>query len=65
MGAPSEAAKCSSEQGTEWHRDPALPEESYSGLMLYLPWALGKRLQLSINLISLEIDRGVGRRGGE
>lgn len=55
-----EAAKCSSEQGAEWHGDPVLPEESYGGLMLCLPWALGKRLQLSINLISLEIDEGGG-----
>ena len=45
--------------------DPAQLRKRYICLTLHLPSALGRCLYFSINLISLEVDGGVGRQGEE
>lgn len=45
--------------------DAAQSGKSYICLTLRLPWAFGRCLQFSINLISLEVDGGAGRGGGK
>ena len=64
------AAPCQdgcSEQASrrEGRCDPAQLRKRYICLTLHLPSALGRCLYFSINLISLEVDGGVGRQGEE